>query len=144
MRNSKLICLVTLILIAAGACKFGSSSSPTATFKAYFDAQKKKDVAALKKTLSKSSLQMMEKAAKDQGKTVDKAMTEGFETPAAQKEQTIPATRNEKIEGDNATLEIENKETKTWDKIYFVKEESEWKIALDKTIQELLKNTGNS
>jgi hypothetical protein len=141
MKNSKLILAMGFVLMALVACNL-SSSSPTATFKAFFEAQKKKDVAGIKKTLSKKSLEMLEKAAKEQNKTVDSALTEGFEGPGG-KEQTMPETRNEKIDGDNATLEVQNKETKKWDKIYFVKEEKEWKFALDKTIEEVLKNLGN-
>lgn len=142
MKDFKPICAMALILFAVVACKL-SSSSPTATFKAFYEAQKKKDVEGMKKTLSKSSLAMMEKAAKDQNKTVDKALTEGMESPGANTDK-MPETRNEKIDGDNATLEVQNDQTKKWDKVYFVKEEKEWKIALDKTIEELLKNLGNS
>jgi len=142
MKNLKPICVAVLLVFAGAACKF-SSSSPTTTFKTFFEAQKKKDVEGMKKTLSKGSLQMMEKAAKEQNKTVDKALTEGFESPGA-KADKMPETRNEKIDGDNATLEVQNEETKKWDKVYFVKEDSEWKIALDKTIEEIFKSMGNS
>ena len=138
----KVLFAAALLVFAVAACKF-SSSSPTSTFKAFFEAQKKKDVEGMKKTLSKGSMAMMEKAAKDQNKTVDKALTEGFESPGA-KNDKMPETRNEKIDGDNATLEVQNDETKKWDKVFFVKEESEWKIALDKTIEEIFKNLGNS
>lgn len=140
MRNFKSIFVAALLLFSIAGCNL-KSSSPTATFKAYFDAQKKKDVAGIKKTLSKGSLEMMDKSAKEQNKTVDQALNEGFEKPGATPEE-MPATRNEKIDGDNATLEVENKETKKWDKVYFVKEDKEWKLALDKTIEELFKNIG--
>ena len=60
------------IIFALAACNL-ISSSPTATFKSFYEAQKKKDVDGMKKTLSKSSIQMIETAAKAQGKTVDKA-----------------------------------------------------------------------
>lgn len=142
MKNLKPICAAVLVVFAIAACKF-SSSSPTKTFNAFFEAQKKKDVEGMKKTLSKGSMAMMEKAAKEQNKTVDKALTEGFESPGA-KNDKMPETRNEKIDGDSATLEVQNEETKKWDKVYFVKEDSEWKIALDKTIEELLKQLGSS
>ncbi|PYS22729.1 MAG: hypothetical protein DMF72_12355 [Acidobacteria bacterium] len=140
MKNSKVFFAATLVLFAFAACKFGSSS-PAATFKTFYEAQKKKDVEGMKKTLSKSSLAMMEKAAKDQKKTVDQALTEGFESPGA-KTDKVPETRNEKIDGDNATLEVQNEETKKWDKVYFVKEDKDWKIALDKTIEEMFKQLG--
>jgi len=138
MRNLKPFFAIALIVFAFAACKF-NSSSPTKTFGNFFEAQKKKDVEGMKKTLSKGSLAMMEKAAKEQNKTVDKAIMEGFEASKTDKQ---PETRNEKIDGDNATLEVQNDETKKWDKVYFVKEDSEWKIALDKTIEELFKNLG--
>lgn len=141
MKNLKPIYALGLFVLAIAACNL-SSSSPTSTFKAFYEAQKKKDVPAMKKTLSKSSLDMMEKAAKAQNKTVDKALTEGFESPAG-KADKMPETRNEKIDGDNATLEVQDEDTKKWNKVYFVKEEKEWKIALDKTIEELFKNLGN-
>lgn len=138
MKNLKPICAMAVVVFAIAACNL-SSSSPTKTFKAFFEAQKKKDVEAMKKTLSKSSIAMIEKGAKEQNKTVDKALTEGFETSKTDK---MPETRNEKIDGDNATLEVQNDETKKWDKVYFVKEDSEWKIALDKTVEEILKSLG--
>ena len=130
-----------VLVFAVSACKMMSSSSPTTTFKAFYDAQKKKDVEGMKKTLSKGSLQMMEKAAKEQNKTVDKALSEGLDSPGG-KTDKMPETRNEKIDGDNATLEVQNEETKKWDKVYFVKEDKDWKIALDKTIEELFKGLG--
>lgn len=141
MKTLKPICAAVLIIFSLAACKLLNSSTPTATFKDYFEAQKKKDVPGIKKTLSKGSLDMMEKAAKDQNKTVDKALTEGLESPAAKNDKT-PETRNEKIDGNNATLEVQNEETKKWDTVYFVKEGSEWKIALDKTIEEMFKQMG--
>jgi len=140
MKRVKAVSVMAALLFAFAACKFGSSS-PTATFKNFYEAQKKKDVEGMKKTLSKSSLAMMEKAAKDQNKTVDKALSEGFE---ASKTDKMPDTRNEKIDGDNATLEVLNDDTKKWDKVYFVKEDKDWKIALDKTIEEMFKGLGNS
>jgi len=140
MKNLKPICAAVVIVFAVLACS-RFTSSPTATFKAFYEAQKKKDVEGMKKTLSKGSMAMLEKGAKEQNKTVDKALTEGLESPAGHTDK-MPEYRNEKIDGDNATLEVQNEETKRWDKIYFVKEDGAWKLALDKTVEELLKNLG--
>jgi Domain of unknown function (DUF4878) len=140
MKNLKPLVAVAVVLFAVVACNL-TSSSPTATFKAFYEAQKKKDVPAMKKTLSKGSIDMIEKAAKAQNKSVDDALKEGFESPGA-KSDKMPETRNEKIDGDNATLEVQDEDSKKWSKVYFVKEEKEWKIALDKTIEELFKNLG--
>src|SRR5437867_1505961 len=142
MKTLKAIGAVMLLVFVVLACN-KLTSSPTNTFKAFYEAQKKKDVAGMKKTLSKGTMAMLEKGAKEQNKTVDKALTEGLESPGGRTDK-MPEYRNEKIDGDNATLEVQNEETKKWDKVYFVKENGEWKIALDKTIEELFKNLGNS
>ena len=138
--NTKSIFAVLLLILAGLACNL-TSSSPTSTLKAFVEAQKKKDVAAMKQTLSKPSLAMLEKAAKAKEKDLDDFIAEGLKTPGSKSEK-MPETRNEKIDGDNGSLEIKDDGMKNWETMYFVKEEREWKIALDKTIEELLKKIG--
>ena len=142
MRNLKTSVVVLLIACTVVSCNL-NTSSPTSTLKVFYEAQKKKDVAAMKKTLSKGSLAMIEKGAKEQNKSVDQALTEGLEKPGGSTDK-MPESRNEKIDGNNATLEVQNEETKKWDKVYFVKEDGDWKLALDKTVEELMKSMGNS
>jgi len=137
MKKRTLFVTLMLMLAVAG-CKSGSS--PTATFKAFFEAQQKKDVEGMKKSLSKTSLTIMEKSAKEQNMTIDEAIKKQLENPSS-KTDKMPETRNEKIEGDSATLELHNEDTKKWDKMYFAKEDGAWKIALDRTIEEMLKNS---
>ncbi len=137
------VLLFALFLVLANslACSMLRGSSPTSTFKAFFEAQKNKDVAGIKKTLSKGSLEMLEKGAKEQKKTLDASLKEGFDDPTF-KAPNMPETRNEKIDGNTATLEIQNDQTKKWDTMYFVKEDGDWKVALDKTMEELIKKIG--
>jgi hypothetical protein len=128
---------MVLLALAAG-CK--STPPPSATFKTYFEAQQKKDVAGMKQTLSKTSLLMMERSAKQQQLTLDKMIERQLENPSATIDK-FPETRNEKITGDNATIELKNTEANRWDTMYFVKEDGAWKIALDRTIEEMLKKS---
>ena len=130
--------LALIVMLALAGCRSGSS--PTATFKAFFEAQQKKDVAGMKKNLSKTSLAIMEKSAKEQNKSVDDLFKEQLDNPAS-KTDKIPETRNEKINGNEATLELHNEETNKWDMMYFAKEDGAWKIALDRTIEEMLKKS---
>src|SRR3989442_11724685 len=61
-----LVFALLLLVSSVLACKgLGGSSSPTATYKAFFDAQKRKDLPGMKKTLSKGSLAMLEQGAKE-------------------------------------------------------------------------------
>ncbi len=59
------------------------------------------------------------------------------------KDEKLPETRNEKITGDTATLEVKNDKTGKWDTLPFVKENGEWKIALDKFLENMLKGLGD-
>jgi len=126
--------VASLVLLTALACSFGSS--PTAAFKAFIEAQKNKDVAGMKKRLSKKSLVMAENAALAESKTTDQVLANDY--PAAQA-QKAPEMRNEKITGDSGTLEIKYDGVKEWQTMYFVKEDGDWKIAFDKTLDEMLK-----
>lgn len=131
-----------LIALSVLGCKgLGSYSSPTATFKAFFAAQKQKDVPGIKKTLSKRSLAMIGHGAEERKKTLDDALKEGFDDPTF-KAPNMPPIRNEKINGESATLEVQNEQNNSWETMYFVREDDEWKIALDKTLEELFKKMG--
>jgi len=136
----KTLFITSILMLALGAaCK--STPTPSATFKTYFEAQKKKDVAGMKQTLSKTSLAMMERSAKQTQLTLDKMIEKQLENPSSTIDK-MPETRNEKIDGDNATLELHNEDANRWDTMYFVKEDGAWKIALDRTIEEMLRKNG--
>ncbi|MBD0372811.1 MAG: DUF4878 domain-containing protein [Pyrinomonadaceae bacterium] len=147
MKLSKLIVVAAFALVLSVtsiACN-RAGSSPTATLKAYFEALQKKDAAALKKTLSKGTLEMFEKFAKLKSppQTLDEALQTGLANMTNAGSDKMPDTRNEKIDGERATLEAKNEKTNSWETVIFVKEDGDWKIAFD----EMLRggsNTGTS
>src|SRR5437016_11491837 len=130
------LCAALAVVLAASACSLLNRSTPTATFKAFYEASKKKDVAGMKKTLSKGTLDMFDKLAKEQNKTTDEMLKE---VDKDDKSEKMPETRNEKISGDTATLEVKNDKTNRWDPLPFVKENGEWKIALDNFLEDMMK-----
>ena len=115
---------------------FSSDISPTDTVKAYYDAANKKDVAGIKKYLSKGTIRMMELGAKKMGKSLDDSLKE-----VATSTQTVtPKFGNEKITGDTATVDITFEgETVA---MPLVKEGGEWKIAIDKLIENMRGSMG--
>jgi hypothetical protein len=123
------VALIALALVAAACNK--ASASPTATAKAFYEAAKSRDAQGIKNTMSKGSLEMMEKIAKMQNKNLDEALKE----PSASPPPATFESRNEKITGDTATLEVKD-EKGNWETIPFVKEDGQWKIALDKALQQ--------
>lgn len=149
MKLSKSIALAAFVLatMVAGAACNRMGSSPSATLKAYFEALQKKDAAGLKKTLSKGTLEMFEQFAKAQNppKTLDEALQTGLASSTTTTDSNkVPETRNEKIDGEKATLEVKNDKTGAWETVPFVKEEGNWKIAFDQMFRDAFKNMGSS
>ncbi len=105
-----------------------TASTPTETMKSFLDALKKKDVKVIKASLSKASLAQYEKAAEAANKTLDEFILSDEDNSMKE----MPEMRNEKIDGDSATLEVKDPDTKKWDTVPFVKEDGAWKIAFDK------------
>jgi hypothetical protein len=116
-----LVAVAALLAIALLGVACGKKSTPTETFKAFYEAAKKKDAAGIKKTLSKNLLSKLEDDAKNSNKPIDEYLT-NVNLP-----DTLPETRNEKIDGDHATLEIKIRND-TWRPESFVKEDGEWKL----------------
>lgn len=108
------------------------AATPTAAFTAYYEALKRKDANAVKNLFSKGTLNMMEERAKRGKTTLDAVMQEGMEEAGKDIPPELPETRNEKIDGDQATLEVKNDKQDKWETVTFVKEDGQWKLAFDK------------
>jgi hypothetical protein len=102
----------------------GDMSTPTATFKAFYEAARDRNSEAIKKTLSKGTIEFLETGAKAQNKTFEDAI-KTIDAPP-----TLPETRNEKIVGDKATLEAKDDKRDGWETMRFVKEDGQWKVDL--------------
>jgi hypothetical protein len=107
--------------------------TPTETLKALNEASKKKDPAAIKKLLSKGTLVLLDNAALSANTSSDELLKKDDGAPF----QDLPEIRGEKIEGDTATVTVKNEVTSEDENIPFVKEDGEWKVALDKYLEEL-------
>ena len=116
-----------------GAAEPGSTketagnNSPSETMRTYYNGIKNKDLDAIKRSVSKESLIQMEEIAELSNKTLeDFLISSDDDLP-----KTMPEMRNEKIDGDTATLEVRDDSGK-WDQVPFIKEDGAWKIAFDK------------
>ena len=127
-----IVFLAFTLLACAGEQK---SQTPFETLQTYTQAIKKKDVAKMRALLSEGSIKMAQNEAKAQNLTVDEViLRENLFSP----DQKTLRFKNEKIEGENATIEVENS-FGGFDKIPFVKENGIWKIAKDKFADEFQK-----
>lgn len=78
----------------------------------------------MKLLLSADTIKMLEQEAKSQGETLDEVVKR--ETLFSESQKTIEF-RNERIEGDKATLELKNS-FGSWETVPFVLESGQWKI----------------
>lgn len=131
----KKVCLICLCLIWAAACGGLGTNSPSSALKTFLEAKVANDAAAQKKVLSKNSLKFLEETAKKESKTVDQLLTDD----AGMQLKEIPEIGKEEISGDTATVEVRNPNTGEWEKMPFVKEDGQWKMALDKAFEEAMK-----
>ncbi len=108
---------------------------PTDTMRAFNDAVVKTDAAKIKSFLSRGSIKMIEDSAREQRKTVDQILTaeDGAPMPVEREMQ------NETIDGDIATVEVKNSVLGNFDKMFLVKENGNWRVALDKFYDEMLR-----
>lgn len=123
MRFFSLI-LILVALIAAPACADSEPATPLQTFKTYTKALKQNDTATMKMLLSAETIKMLEQEAKSQGVQLDEVVKR--ETLFTESQKTVEF-RNEKIEGDKATIEVKNA-FGTWETVPFLLENGEWKI----------------
>lgn len=99
-------------------------STPLETFQTYTKAIKAKDTTAMKLLLSSETIKMHEQEAKSQGTTVDEIVKR--ETLFHESQNRVEY-RNEKIDGQTATLEVKNS-SNNWEIVPFVFEDNQWKI----------------
>ena len=104
----------------------GALETPHDAYKFAYAARQKKDVAALKRVMSKDALEFLEMMTED-GKTIDDTLLKMTETPQADTD----VWRSEKTTGDRATLEYPDAQGK-WKTMDLVREDGEWKITFPK------------
>src|SRR5215210_2828316 len=125
MKNRILHIFVGLAVTAGLAgCSSGDSqpSTPIETFKTYTKAIKQKDVGTMKLLLSNATMKMNEMEGQARGLPSDDVVKD--ETLFSEQQKTVK-WRNEKINGDTATLEVENT-FGSWETVPFVKEGGVW------------------
>lgn len=116
--------IFSLLLMFSSCAEPKPPATPLETFKTYTKALKQKDYTTVKLLLSSETLKMHEQEAKAQGITVDDIVKrENF----VGENQTSVEFRNEKIDGEKATLEVKNS-FGSWETVPFLREEGEWKI----------------
>lgn len=123
IRQATALLIAALVAVASASCG-KKASTPTELFKSFYTAAKNKDVDGLKSMMSKEALADTEREARKRGQSLDDFLAgQGQYFPP-----NMPEIRNEKIEGDKATLEFKREGAANWSTVRFVKEDGEWKV----------------
>jgi hypothetical protein len=101
----------------------GSLATPTEAYKTAYAVRQKKDVAGMKRVLSKKMLGFFTEMGEAEHKSLDDELKELMDAPQA----ATAEARNEKINGDTATLEYLDAKGE-WKTMDFVKEGGGWKL----------------
>ncbi len=119
------VIVLSISLLMLGSCASEKApSTPIDTFKTYTKAIKQKDTTTMKLLLSTETLKMHEMEAQAQNTSVDEIVKR--ETLFTENQKSVKL-RNEKIDGEKATLEVENS-FGAWETVPFVQENGEWRI----------------
>lgn len=141
MRAGFLAAATTAVMLASGCASERKPETPVEAYKSYISAVKRKDTTKMKLLLSAESIKMHELEAKAQNVTLDDIVKRETLFSEGQK---VVKLRNEKIDGDKATLEVENS-FGTWETVPFVREDGDWKIDkkgyADRLMQEIEQST---
>ncbi len=132
--------LIFSLLATAISCGESKPATPLETFKTYTKAIKAKDTTTMKLLLSNATIKMHEQEAKAQGVTVDDIVKR--ETLFSESQKTVEF-RNEKIEGDKATLQVKTAYG-SWETVPFVREDGVWKIDKQGYADQMLKDMDES
>lgn len=117
------------LAVACGNQPAGSNEdSPTGAYKRLYAAVKSKNTEAIKKELSKKSVDFGVMFSQRSGKTVEQAYENGF--TATTFSPTLPEYRDERIKDDMGALEVWNSKDKVWEDLPFVREDGAWKLAV--------------
>lgn len=132
MKVAILVFFVITSLLLAVACNSGvtgsNENSPTGAYKRLYAAVKSKNTEAIKKELSKKSVDFGVMFSQRSGKTIEQAYENGF--TATTFSPTLPEIRDQRIKDDMGAIEVWNSKDKVWEDLPFIYEDGAWKLAV--------------
>lgn len=111
--------------------------SPSDTYRRYYEAFRKGDIAKIKELSSRKTFASLEKMTKEQGSSIEEMVRHQNSLIPADKQAL--AIRNEKINGNRATFEISNPNTGIWIPMLLIVEDGIWKIGDAERVEEVEK-----
>lgn len=122
-----IISVISLAIACGGQNAVGGGSSPTEAYKNLFAAVKSKDTEAIKRQMTKNTLEMGVMQSQKNKKPLEEVYANGFS--ATTFAETLPNIRDERVNGDMGSVEVWNSRDSLWEDVPFIKENGSWKLA---------------
>ena len=142
LRSFLLLIILSIMAIgfACGGQNGLSGDTPTEAYKRLYAAVKSKDTEAIKKQLTKKTIELGVMSAKRFGKTTEQAYENGFtETTFS---DTLPAIRDERVKDNMGSVEVWNSKSSRWEDLPFINEDGQWKLAIGELFAGSFKSPG--
>ena len=140
----RIILLIILLLSVAVifACTEMSrgAATPAEAYKFLYSAVKSKNTDAIKKQLTKGTIEFGVMASQKNNKPVEQVYENGF--TATTFSETLPTMRDERVNGDMGALEVWNSKDSRWEDLPFMKEDGSWKLAVGELFGGTFKSPG--
>ena len=123
--------IVLMLLAVAFACtgqKTPAADSPTEAYKRLYVAVKSKEIEAIKKNITKKTVEFGAMAAQRYGTGPEKMYENGF--TATTFSETLPSIRDERIKEKMGAIEVWNSKESKWEDLPFMLEDGSWKLAM--------------
>lgn len=114
--------------LACGGQNTGGGDSPTDAYKKLYAAVKSKNTESIKKIMTRKTLDFGIMASKKNNAPIEKIYENGF--TATTFSETLPETRDERVNGDIGSVEVWNSKESRWEDLPFIKEDGSWKFAM--------------
>jgi hypothetical protein len=138
-----LLLTVLLGLAIAFACAepgMGGGASPTEAYKQLYAAVKAKDTEAIKRNLTKKTLELGAMQSSRSGNPIEKVYENGFTGTTFS--PSLPSIRDERIKDNMGAVEVWNSEKSTWEDLPFMIEDGVWKLAVGEMFAGSYKSPG--
>lgn len=125
---------------SADVCNPPATDTPTEAYKRLYAAVKAKDMEAIKKAVTKSTIGLAQSSAQMQKKPVESVLQNGF--TATTFSETLPEIRDERVKDCMGAVEVWNSKDSKWEDLPFVAEDGIWKLAVGDLFADKYKSPG--
>ena len=113
---------------ACGGSKSISGDSPTEAYKRLFGAVKSNDAEAVKRQMTKKSIDLVVATASQNNTPPEKMFENGL--TATTFSDTLPAIRDERVKDNMGAIEVWNSKDSKWEDLPYMVEDGTWKLAV--------------